>query len=124
MDLDTPYVHLCIRDKILVGTYKKNLHINLDIAKQIVHDRIIFTEGKTMPSMIISRGVVSIDKPAREYLASDEAIQGLSASAIIVNSKFSSFLGNFFLRANKTKIPVQIFPNVSKGTRWLQKFIE
>ena len=124
MELDTPFVHISITDKILVGTYKKNLRINLEIAKEIVHARLSFTAGKKMPSMIISQGVVSIDKPAREYLVSDEAIEGLAASAIIINSTFSSFLGNFFLTVYKTKMPVKIFADIASAEKWLQQFID
>jgi hypothetical protein len=123
MELDTPYVHLRIRDKILVGTYKKNLRINLEIAKEIVRTRLSFTGGKKMPSLILSQGVISMDRPAREYLASEEATQGLVASAIIVNSAFSSFLGNFFMKVNRTKMPVKIFYDISMAEKWLQQFI-
>lgn len=123
MELDTPYVHLRIKDNILVGTYKKDLHIDLDIAKQIVCTRLSFTGGNKMPSLILSEGVVSIDKPAREYLASDEGVQGLTASAIIVNSPYSSFLGNFFRSVTKTNIPVKQFSAISRAEKWLQKFI-
>jgi len=77
-----------------------------------------------MPSMIISQGVVSIDKPAREYLVSVEAIEGLAASAIIINSTFSSFLGNFFLAVYKTKMPVKIFADIASAEKWLQQFID
>lgn len=124
MELDTPYVHLRIKDKILVGTYKKNIRINLEIAKEIVRARLSFTGNRNMPSLIISQGIVTIDKPAREYLSSDEATVGLVASAILVNSKFSSFLGNFFLTVNKTKMPVKIFSDISIAEKWLQQFIE
>lgn len=124
MELDTRFVHLCIKDKILVGTYKKNLRINFEIAKEIVCTRLSFTGGKKMPSMIISHGVISMDKPAREYLASDEATKGLAASAIIVNSTFSSFLGNFFLAVYKTKMPVKIFADIPSAEKWLQQFID
>ncbi len=123
MELDTPYVHLRIKDNILVGTYKKNLRIDLEIAKSIVSTRLSFTGGKKMPSLILSQGVISINKPAREYLASDDAIEGLLASAIIVNSPFSSYLGNFFLAVNKTKLPVKIFSTIPRAERWLQQFL-
>ncbi|MDN3654067.1 hypothetical protein QWZ08_00430 [Ferruginibacter paludis] len=123
MELDTPYVHLCMKDNILVGTYKKDLHIDLAVAKQIVRTRLSFTGGRKVPSLILSGGVVSIDKPAREYFSSDEGIQGLSACAIIVHTEFSNFLGNFFLSVTKTKIPVKQFADVSRAEKWLQKFI-
>jgi hypothetical protein len=123
MEFESPFIHLCIKEGVLVGTYKKNVRINLDVAKQIVLTRIAFTEGKKLPSLIKSQGVISIDKPAREYLASDEATKGLVASAILVNSHFSSILGNFFLLVNKTKMPVKIFTDVRRAQKWLEQFI-
>ena len=124
MELDTPYVHLRIKNNILVGAYKKDLRINLEVAKAIVQSRIFFTGNTKMPSLIISQGVITMDKPAREYLSSKEATEGLAASAIVVNSAFSSFLGNFFLSVNKTNIPVKIFSDAVKAEEWLQQFIE
>ena len=124
MELETPYVHLCTRNKILVGTYKANQRISIDAAKDIVRTRKKFTSGIPMPALIISQGLVSIDRPARKYLSSEEATTGLKACAIVVNSAFSSFLGNFFLTVYKTTMPVRIFPTVEKAEKWLQHFIE
>jgi hypothetical protein len=123
MEYDTPFVHLRIKDNILIASYKKNLIINLDVAQKIVLQRQSFTRGQIMPVIIFSNEVTSIDKPAREYFASPKGIEGLSASAIIVNSPFSRYLGNFFLMVNKTSIPVKLFSNISQAEKWLQQFI-
>lgn len=123
MEFDTNFVHLLIKDKILVVTYKSGLHITLEIAQKIVTDRLSFTEDKKLAAMIISHGVISMDKPAREYLASEEGTNGLTATAIIVDSSFSRSLGNFFLIVNKTKMPVKIFSNIPRAIKWLQKYI-
>ena len=124
MEFDSPFMHLLVRDKILVGTYKQNLRISLEVAKAIVQARISFTGAEEMPALIDSKGVISIDKPAREYLASDEGTKGLSASAIVVNSTFSTFLGNFFLTVNRPrKMPVKIFTDVAAAEKWLKQFI-
>lgn len=124
MELETPYVHLCIKNAILVGTYKTNQRISLEAAREIVRTRKAFTENVPIPALIISRGLVSIDRPARKYLASAEATEGLVATAIVVNSVFTSFLTNFFLSVNKTKMPVKIFSNVARAEQWLQQYVE
>jgi len=124
MEFDSPFMHLLVRDKILVGTYKQNLRISLEVAKAIVQARISFTGAEEMPALIDSKGVISMDKPAREYLASEEGTKGLSASAIVVNSTFSTFLGNFFLTVNRPrKMPVKIFTDVAAAEKWLKQFI-
>jgi hypothetical protein len=123
MEHDTPFVHLRIKDNILIVSYRRNLIINLDVAHKIVLYRQSFSRGKKFAAIILSQGVTSIDKPAREYLASEEGTEGLFASAIIVNSAFSRFMGNFFMRVNKTSIPVKLFSNISQAKKWLQQFI-
>lgn len=123
MENDTSLVHLRIKDNILIGSYRKNLIINLDVAQKIVLQRQSFTRGKKMPAIIFSQGITSIDKPAREFLASKEGTEGLSASAIIVDSPFSRFLGNFFLMVNKTSIPVKLFSNILRAEKWLRQFM-
>jgi hypothetical protein len=123
MELDTRYIHLSIQNNILVGAYKKRLKINLEAARQIVKDRICFVDNQKMAAMIITGKLVSMDKPARDYLASAEGTQGLLACAIVVKSHFSSFLGNYFMNVNKTSIPVKIFSDPAKAQIWLQQFI-
>lgn len=122
-ELDTDYVHLEIRDGILVGIYKKGLKINLSIAREIVQARLAFTENKTLPAIIYNQGVISMDKEARQFLSSADGIKGLKAAAIILDSPFGSFLGNFFLAVNKTSMPVRIFSNIGSASKWLAQFL-
>jgi hypothetical protein len=123
MKFESDFVHLLLKDNILEVSYMPGLRITQEIAEKIVSDRLSFAEGKNMATMIMSRGVISMDKAAREYLASVEGTKNLLATAIIVDSAFSSFLGNFFLRVNKTKMPVKIFSNIPRAKKWLQQFI-
>ena len=123
MKFTTTFVDLLIEDEILIVTYKTEIQINKEVAEKIVSSRLSFTGNKKMPVMILSQGVISMDKPAREYLASPEATEGLSASAIIVNSPFSRFLGNFFHSVYKTKMPVKIFSSIPLAKKWLHQFI-
>ena len=122
MESAAPLVQLLIRDDILIGTYRKNLHINLDIAKQIVKERIRYTRGKKMAALIMSQGVNTIDKPAREYLASERGTEGLLATAIVVSSPFDLLMGKFFLKVNKAPIPSKLFYSTREAEKWLQQF--
>src|SRR6187455_665021 len=95
--IDTPYVLYEIRDNILIATYKKDVKIDLDIARKIVSDRRAVMGNKSMPVMVLNQGVISMDKEARDYLSSPDANRGLIAGAIISDSVFTSILSNFFL---------------------------
>jgi hypothetical protein len=121
---DTPHVLLEMKDGILFGTYKKGLKMNLEVAKDIVKARLEFTGGKNVPAIIYNQGVVSMDKPARDFLASPDGTKGLKAAAMMLDSAFSSFLGNFYLSVNKPPMPVRIFTNTKAALGWIQKFVD
>lgn len=121
-DLDTSYVRFELQDDLLIVTYKKGLKLSLDMVKEIVKTRLEFTNYQPLPLLIYNHGVVSIDKEARDYLSSDEGVRGCIAAAIVLDSPFGSFLGNFFLSVTKPKIPARIFSKEEAALKWLQQF--
>ena len=121
--LDTPYVHYELRDDLLIGTYKKGLKINLEIAKEVVRTRLEFIDFKPKLTLALNQGVISMTKEARDYLA-DEGIRGVLAGAIVLDSPVGSFLGNFYLLVSKPKVPARIFTKKEDAIKWLSKFRE
>jgi hypothetical protein len=119
--LETPYVNFELHDDLLIGTYKKGLKITLDIAKEIVKTRLEFTDYKPKLTLALNQGVISMDKKARDYL-SNEGIQGVIAGAIVLDTPFGSFLGNFYLSVTKPKIPLRIFSKKEAALTWLDRF--
>ena len=109
-----------IVDGILYATYKAGLKLSIDDVQNIVRERLVLLEGKTLPVLIIDAGVVSMDKSARDYLSSEEGISGLKAAAIIENSMFSKMLINFFLRLTNPKLHVKAFGSQDEALKWLK----
>jgi hypothetical protein len=120
--LDTLYVHYELEDDLLIGTYKKGLKISLEMAKEIVRVRLEFTGHKPVLALALNQGVVSMDKKARDFLSSDEGVRGVIAGAIVLDTPFGSFLGNFYLSVTKPKIPLRIFSKKEAAVKWLQQF--
>lgn len=120
--LDTPYVYLELQDNLLIGTYKKGLKIDLETAKEIIRTRLEFTDSKPVIALVRNLGVVSMDKKARDYLSSDEGIRGIIAGAMVLDSPFGSFLGNFYLSVTKPKVPIRIFSKEEAALKWLLQF--
>jgi hypothetical protein len=120
--LDTQYVYYELHDDLLMGTYKKNPRLNLEMVKEIVKVRQEFTGPEPVVGLIYNQGVVSMDKQARDYLASEDGVRGFKAAAIILDSPFSSFLVNFFVSVTKPKIPVKMFSKKEAALKWLQQF--
>jgi len=120
--LDTSYVYFELDDDLLIGSYKKGLKINLEIAKEIVKARLEFIDYKPKLTLVFNLGVISMDKKARDYLSSEEGVRGVIAGAIVLDSPVGSFLGNFYLSVSKPKVPARIFTRKQDAIKWLSKF--
>lgn len=120
--LDTPYVFLELEDDILTATYKKNRKLSLDQVKEIIRTRLDFTEGKPHRVIIYNQGVVTMEKSARDYLSTGDGIQGIVATALIMDTAFGLFLASFFVKVGNPKMPVKVFTKKEAALKWLDKF--
>ena len=66
--------------------------------------------------------VYDISKEAREYFANERTASIQRATALIVKSKLSRAIGNFFLDANKPLTPTKLFTDSGKAIEWLKTF--
>jgi hypothetical protein len=121
--LDTPFVHFLMQDGLLIATYKKGLKINLAVAQQVVDSRLEFTGGIEMPVLIQSEGQVTMDKEARDFLASPRATEGLIAAAMVLRNPFDWALGSFFLHLRKPAMPSRVFTHYDSAVKWLRNFV-
>jgi hypothetical protein len=118
--LDTPHCYFELKEGIVFGTYKGR--ITLESAKKVVKTRLEFTEGKSYPVCVKTIYVTAINKDARDYFSTEEANKGIKAGAIYVDSVFQSFMGNFFLKVSKPKVPSKVFTDRKKAIKWLEQF--
>ena len=99
-------------------------NVTMDFAVMAVKKRLEVTKGKDWKVLICVSNITSVPKPVRDYLSSDEAKQGIKASAIISNSPISNMIINFFLGINdisKEDFPAKVFSSEEKGLKWLKK---
>lgn len=111
-----------IEDDVIFGKYKPSLVINLEVAKEAVNDRKKMSNGICKPFLIDITELLSVDANARKYLASAEACEFLSATAIYTHNKLLAFLGNAFILLDKPIIPVKVFTDKEAGLKWLEPF--
>jgi hypothetical protein len=107
-------------DGIVRVDYFNNQFITIVEAKRIVQLRLKFCEGKKHLLLIVVPLKININKAARDYLASKEGLQDIAASALVVSTKYSYFVSNFFVKLNPPPIPVRIFNKKEKAIAWLQ----
>lgn len=110
---------------IVHGTYKKG-PITLEMAKEVVKDRLIFSDYKNVLVLVKEHELIGIEKEARQYLGSDEGVRGLKAGAIVTKSVFSTYLANIFIRISiiKTKVPMRLFTSEKEAVKWLKQFLD
>ena len=75
------------------------------------------------PAMIDISDIKGMSREARSLYSGKESDKLFSAIALIVTSPISLVVGNFFLGINKPSIPIRIFSDKKKATRWLNKFL-
>lgn len=122
---DTPYVHFELHDNVVILTFKPDLVVVKSIAEEIINNRILFIQGVSYPTLADVRKVRSADKAARESFGSLKAQEGVKAGALVSESVFSTFLGNFFLKIeflNKSKLPTRLFTDKEKAITWLKRY--
>jgi hypothetical protein len=122
--VETPYIHLeLLESGILIATYKKRVLITLDIAREVVETRLNFTGREPRPVLIVNQGVVEIDKTARRYISTNDALAGIKAAAIIVDKLSTSIIMAFILSIERPEIPAKTFTRMDKAMVWLEKYL-
>lgn len=120
--LTSPYVSMWMEGEILCGSYTKDLHLSLEVAKACVEARLIFSKGKMSTLLVDMRGIKSTTKEARQYMATIGATL-VSACALITGSGFNRAMGNIFLFIDKPAVPTKLFTDERKAKEWLQQFL-
>jgi hypothetical protein len=110
--IENDYAEFWIEEGVIMEVFKPHMkNITLPIAKEIVRDRLKVSNGITMPLLIDSINTLSVDKDARDYFATEESLQFLSISAIVVHNSISLFVGKLFLAFTTPKFKVELFKN-------------
>ena len=112
-----------IRNGVFYGAHNDGVSINLEIAKQILKDRIEYCEGFSFPAIVFDNGLNSIDKTSREYLSSLHGCQGFISIAVVTEKSFYfRVMANFIVKVTKQPIPVKIFEDIKPALEWLEQY--
>jgi hypothetical protein len=111
-----------IENGIIFGKYKAGLTIDILVARDVINDRKKISKGTTLPLFIDITELLSIDAPARNYMANSEACEFLSAGAIYTKNKLLAFIGQTFILLDRPPIPTKVFCDVEQAMKWLEPF--
>lgn len=119
---ENDYVGIWIENDILFSNYKQQLSMDIDIAKQIVEDRIAFTNGKPYFILIDFTHLKSVTKEARDFMNNaDGGLKGLLGGAFVSNNVVATLFVNLFLKVSNPAIPAKFFTNKQDALDWLVK---
>jgi len=119
---ENEYAQFWIADGILIFEYKPNTILGLEVAQNVVADRIHFQNEKPFPVLCDVRGIVNTDKSGRDYLAQSGSVL-TKAVALLVNQKVSLTISNFYLRISKPSVPTQLFTDQEEALAYLKQFV-
>jgi hypothetical protein len=110
-------------DGIARSRQKPNVYSSIEDAREFVSAFNGLAGGRGRPLLADIRGVTSITKKARHFLAGDGQVKMITASALLVKSPVSRIIGNFFIGLNRPKIPVRLFDSEEEAVEWLKGYI-
>ena len=120
--IESEYSIMWIENGIGYQSYKPGINITLEIAKQMVKDRIQSFNGIARPVFVDIRSLKSIDAASRRYFASKEAGELILAGAIYLASPLARWAGNVFLNIDVPITPAKLFTDKDKALEWLERF--
>ena len=119
---ENSFAQFWISDGILFFEYKSHIAIDLRAAQLIVADRIRFQNGVSYPIFCDARGILEMDKPARDFLAQSGSILA-KAVGLLVHQQVSSSMSSFYLRVNKPRVPTKSFTDKASVLSFLASYI-
>jgi hypothetical protein len=123
MITESDYIKFELINNILVGKYDE-VFVNIDIAKSVLETRNKFTIQQSYPMVVDCSLLKGIDKDARDFFALPGGSDGLTATALVVKSRFNTFFVNFLIKVNlyKSKLPIKVFNNQEEAIIWLEQY--
>lgn len=121
MVIDNKYAKMWKDDGIVFFVYKPVRCIDLVMAEKVVLQRLELQNGIEYPILCDLRAVYGADKAARDYLGNQGSLL-TKAQAFLVESNYTLFLLNMYLRTTAVNTTIQVFKEESKALTFLSQF--
>jgi hypothetical protein len=109
-------------DDVIFWNYAPGLEMDIQIAKELVKNRIEYTQGKSVYALIDVTNLKSTTKEARDFMNSREGgLKGLLGGAFLSNNVVATLLVNLYIRVSSPSIPARFFTNRDEALNWLRK---
>ena len=96
----------------------------LETATENIDAGIQTAGGVKRPLLLDISAIKTMNKEARDYYAKGDEREGCeSAVGLIINSKISRIIGNFFLGLNRSQTETRLFNSQESAIEWLKEFL-
>jgi hypothetical protein len=119
---ENEFARFWICNQILFFEYKDKVVIDLAAAQCIVVDRVRVQKEVAYPVFCDARGIISIDKEARDYLAQSGSILTKAVSLLVYQS-VSFSMSSFYLKISKPRVPTRMFTDKTAALAFLSNYI-
>jgi hypothetical protein len=119
---ENKFAKFWVSNQILFFEYKPGVIIDLKAAQCIVADRIQFQNGTSYPIFCDVRGIVQIDKAARDYLAQSGSVL-TKAVSFLAHQNVLKAIATFYVTINKPAVPSQLFNDKTEAIEFLSNYI-
>lgn len=109
-----------IEDDIMFSSFKKEINIDLEVAKEMIQIRHEISSEKKQYWCFDFKNLKKYTKEARDY-AENKGQEYLYATAVIINSHLAKFILNTFMKLKKAEIPLKAFKTKEEAVSWLQE---
>jgi hypothetical protein len=90
-------------------------------AKQNLASIAQVSQGKRRPLLVDIRNIKTVQYTARQELT---AYEGVTSTALLIDSALSRIIGNVFISFGKKAFPIRLFTSEAEAIQWLKGFLE
>ncbi len=100
-----------------------NCSLDMDTLEKMTEIGDSWNQEKLCANLIDIRNMMFIDSKTRAYAAAQYRPH-VAATAIIIDSKISSYFANIYLKFSQPKTPTRLFTQESEAEKWLKEQME
>ncbi len=92
-------------------------------AQATMHAASTLLAGRRLPILVDMRNMKAQERQARQQYASPEAVEITQAVGLLVGSRVSQLIANFFITLTKVVVPTKLFTDEAEAITWLKGFL-
>lgn len=105
-------------------TSKPGCEIELQDAQHDFNEGARLVNYLRVPVLADGRNFTDHTKEVRDFYASKEIAEKISAMAILVDSLATRIIGNFFITTSKPHFPTKLFTSEDAAIKWLNDILK